>query len=74
MTTFPITRRNALALAVSACLITTAQAETAPMRVILPLGPGSGVDVIVRSAQAALSKALNDQPLSLIHISEPTRH
>lgn len=63
MTTFPLTRRNALALAVSAVLITTAQAETAPLRVILPLGPGSGVDVIVRSAQAALSKALNDQPV-----------
>lgn len=58
-----LTRRNALALAVSACLITTAQAETAPLRVILPLGPGSGVDVIVRSAQTALSKALNDQPV-----------
>lgn len=63
MTTFPITRRSALALAASALLITTARAETAPMRVILPLGPGSGVDVIVRSAQAALSKALNDQPV-----------
>lgn len=33
-----------------------------PLRVILPVGPGSGVDTIVRSAQVALSKALN-QPV-----------
>lgn len=30
----------------------------APMRVILPVSPGSGVDTIVRAASAALSKAL----------------
>lgn len=32
-----------------------------PLRVILPVGAGSGVDVIVRSAQTALSKALGGQ-------------
>ena len=35
----------------------------APLRVILPVGPGSGVDVIARSAQNALSKALGGQPV-----------
>lgn len=34
-----------------------------PLRVILPVGPGSGVDVIARSAQNALSKALGGQPV-----------
>ena len=34
---------------------------SAPLRVILPVGPGSGIDVIVRSAQNALSKALGGQ-------------
>ncbi len=33
----------------------------APLRVILPVGAGSGVDTIVRSAQTALSKALGGQ-------------
>ena len=37
--------------------------NSAPLRVILPIGPGSGVDVIVRSAQNALSKALGGQPV-----------
>jgi tripartite-type tricarboxylate transporter receptor subunit TctC len=36
---------------------------TAPLRVILPVGPGSGVDVIARSAQNALAKALGGQPV-----------
>lgn len=42
-----------------------AQAPTAPLRVILPVGPGSGVDTILRSAQSALSKALGGQPVVL---------
>ena len=33
----------------------------APLRVILPVGAGSGVDTIVRAAQAALAKALGGQ-------------
>lgn len=35
--------------------------SSAPLRVILPLGAGSGVDTIVRAAQTALSKALGGQ-------------
>ena len=66
----PITldRRKALTLAMSALvasaafLHTSAQAQGAgPLRVILPVGPGSGVDTIVRAAQGALSKALGGQ-------------
>ncbi len=38
------------------------QAQTQPpLRVVLPVGAGSGVDVIVRSVQNALSKALGGQ-------------
>jgi tripartite-type tricarboxylate transporter receptor subunit TctC len=35
-----------------------AQGGTTPLKVILPVGTGSGVDVIVRTTQGALSKAL----------------
>lgn len=35
----------------------------APLRVILPVGAGSGVDTIVRAAQTQLSKALGGQPV-----------
>jgi tripartite-type tricarboxylate transporter receptor subunit TctC len=44
-------------------------AQSNPLKVILPVGPGSGVDVIVRSAQAALSKALNDQAVVIENIA-----
>ncbi|HSV47983.1 MAG TPA: tripartite tricarboxylate transporter substrate binding protein [Ramlibacter sp.] len=37
--------------------------SSAPLRVILPVGAGSGVDTIVRAAQNALSKALGGQPV-----------
>jgi len=40
-------------------LATSAYAQNAPMRVILPVGPGAGVDSIVRTAQNALAKHLN---------------
>lgn len=61
-------RRTVLALATAALatgFTTFAQAQnsSAPLRVILPVGAGSGVDVIVRSAQTALSKALGGQPV-----------
>lgn len=61
-------RRTVLALATAALatgFTTLAQAQnsSAPLRVILPVGAGSGVDVIVRSAQTALSKALGGQPV-----------
>lgn len=61
-------RRKALTLAMGALvasaafLHTSAQAQgSGPLRVILPVGPGSGVDTIVRAAQGALSKALGGQ-------------
>ncbi|MDD0813341.1 tripartite tricarboxylate transporter substrate binding protein [Curvibacter sp. HBC28] len=66
---FPLTRRAALALGAALCTglgsVPAAWAQSPgnpPMRVILPVGPGSGVDTIVRAAQTALSKALN-QPV-----------
>lgn len=53
-----------IALAALAGVVAPALAQSpAPMRVILPVGPGSGVDVIVRSAQNALSRALGGQPV-----------
>jgi tripartite-type tricarboxylate transporter receptor subunit TctC len=67
MNTLSFTRRTALSLALSFAsgltLGTSAVAQTTPLRVILPVGAGSGVDTIVRSAQTALSKALGDQPV-----------
>ncbi|RYF80870.1 MAG: tripartite tricarboxylate transporter substrate binding protein [Comamonadaceae bacterium] len=58
-------RRSLIALATAALvapLAPLAHAQgSAPLRVILPVGAGSGVDVIVRSAQNALSKALGGQ-------------
>ncbi|MDD0811562.1 tripartite tricarboxylate transporter substrate binding protein [Curvibacter sp. RS43] len=66
---FPLTRRATLALGAALCTglgsVPAAWAQSPgnpPMRVILPVGPGSGVDTIVRAAQSALSKALN-QPV-----------
>ncbi|WP_306723604.1 tripartite tricarboxylate transporter substrate-binding protein, partial [Gulbenkiania mobilis] len=34
-----------------------------PLRVILPVGAGSGADTIVRSAQTALVRSLGGQPV-----------
>ena len=56
-----LARRRLFGLTAALALFaaTPAFADTsAPLRVILPIGAGSGVDVIVRSAQGALSKAL----------------
>ncbi len=58
-----ITRRTLGAWAAS-CLFAAAPAwaqSSSPLRVILPLGAGSGVDTIMRAAQNALSKALGGQ-------------
>jgi tripartite-type tricarboxylate transporter receptor subunit TctC len=63
MNTLSFTRRTALSLALGLVLGGSAMAQTTPLRVILPVGAGSGVDTIVRSAQTALSKALGDQPV-----------
>lgn len=61
------TRRTMLRASLSAVALAAARPALAqgqpPLRVILPLGAGSGVDVIVRSAQAALSRALGGQPV-----------
>lgn len=64
MNTLP--RRTVLAFAAATLMgavAAHAQTPTTPLRVILPVGAGSGVDVIVRSAQTALSKALGGQPV-----------
>lgn len=59
-----LTRRSAIQLAglLLASALGSAHAQSsAPLRIILPVGPGSGVDVIMRSAQNALSRALDGQ-------------
>ena len=60
-----IQRRIVLALASGALLAAVgAHAQgSGPMRVILPVGAGSGVDTIMRAAQNDLSKALGGQPV-----------
>ena len=68
-----LNRRNTLAwLAATASAVTlpsASWAQSAPLKVILPVGPGSGVDTIVRTVQSALSKALNDQPVVVENIA-----
>jgi tripartite-type tricarboxylate transporter receptor subunit TctC len=61
---FSATRRTAIAFgATLAFAAGMAGAQTQPLRVILPVGAGSGVDGIVRAAQNELSKALGGQPV-----------
>ena len=61
---FSPTRRTAIAFGATLLFAAgTAGAQTQPLRVILPVGAGSGVDGIVRSAQNELSKALGGQPV-----------
>lgn len=58
------TRRALVAATLAALLPLGAQAQTdKPLRLILPVGAGSGVDTIARAAQPALSKALGGQPV-----------
>jgi tripartite-type tricarboxylate transporter receptor subunit TctC len=60
----------ALALSLSAFVLPSL-AQTAgdkPMRLILPVGPGSGVDTIIRAAGPALSKALG-QPVVIENLA-----
>lgn len=63
MTPSSFNRRTVLALGAASLLGTPAvwAQGAAPLRVILPVGAGSGVDTIIRSAQNALSKALGGQ-------------
>ena len=62
-----LARRTLLTLAAAtlcgATGLANAQSTSTPLRVILPVGAGSGVDTIMRSAQVALSKALGGQPV-----------
>jgi hypothetical protein len=44
------------------------------MRVILPVGAGSGVDTIMRAAQNDLSKALGGQPVVIENLPGRRRH
>lgn len=57
-------KRRAIITVAASCLFASAPAwaqSSVPLRVILPVGAGSGVDTIVRAAQTALSKALGGQ-------------
>ncbi|MFP8779030.1 Bug family tripartite tricarboxylate transporter substrate binding protein [Hydrogenophaga sp. RWCD_12] len=57
-------QRRTLITMAAACLVAATPAwaqSSSPLRVILPVGPGSGVDTIIRAAQNALSKALGGQ-------------
>jgi len=65
MTTTLARSARRLVLACGAlALATAAQAQSSgPLRLILPVGAGSGVDTIMRAAQNELSKALGGQPV-----------
>jgi tripartite-type tricarboxylate transporter receptor subunit TctC len=65
---FAIQRRSlttlvAATLALSAVAGAAHAASDKPLRVILPVGAGSGVDTIVRAAGPSISKALGGQPI-----------
>lgn len=60
---FTTSRRGAAALIAAALGLPAFAQSSAPMKVILPVGAGSGVDTIVRAAQGGLSKSLGGQPL-----------
>jgi tripartite-type tricarboxylate transporter receptor subunit TctC len=60
----PPHRRHLTLAAFTACLLALAgpaAADRPPLRVLLPVSAGSGVDTIVRAAAPALTKALGDQ-------------
>ena len=60
----PLPRRHLALAAFTACLYALAgpaAADRPPLRVLLPVSAGSGVDTIVRAAAPALTKALGDQ-------------
>ncbi len=61
-----ISRRTALTWAANACALTALPAwaqSDKPLRIILPVGAGSGVDTIARAAAPQLIKALGGQPV-----------
>lgn len=58
--TFSLFRRLVVA-GLGACLLgigTFTPAQTVPLRVVLPIGAGSGVDMVVRAAQNALAREI----------------
>jgi tripartite-type tricarboxylate transporter receptor subunit TctC len=63
--TFKIQRRQLIALVAAAFAVNAtsslAQASDKPLRMVLPVGAGSGVDTIMRSATPSLTKALGGQ-------------
>jgi tripartite-type tricarboxylate transporter receptor subunit TctC len=63
---FTIQRRGLAALIAATLILPAAGAAFAsdkPLRVILPVGAGSGVDTIIRAAGPSLTKALGGQPI-----------
>jgi tripartite-type tricarboxylate transporter receptor subunit TctC len=65
MTGFTIRR---LAMGLSLAVAALAAHAQQPMRAILPVGPGSGVDTIARSIGPSLTKALNGTPVVIENI------
>lgn len=70
--TLALTRRHTMAMVAAGSLVlaggawpghASAQAGDKPLKIILPVGAGSGVDTIARAAQPALSRALGGQPI-----------
>ena len=66
--TLVLARLATTAALAAAALAVHAQPFSGPLRVVLPVGPGSGVDTIVRAAQPELSKALGGQPVVIENI------
>jgi tripartite-type tricarboxylate transporter receptor subunit TctC len=63
---FNIQRRHMTALIAASIALAAGAgyaANAKPLRVILPVGAGSGVDTIMRAAQPSLSKVLGGQPI-----------
>jgi len=55
--------RGALVALIAALALPVLAQTTQPLRAILPVGAGSGVDTITRAAMPSLTKALNGQPV-----------
>ena len=60
-----LSRRSALALLASSCALPgwAQGVPDKPLRIILPISAGSGVDTIARASVVALTKALGGQPV-----------
>lgn len=64
--TFDLKRRGiAVAIALGTLMSSAVAASDKPLRVVLPVGAGSGVDTIMRAASPSLSKALGGQAIVL---------